>query len=168
MTDRADSYDVAVIGAGMAGMAAALFAAERGLSCIQVGNGGGILFASGLLDLLGVHPVAERRLWQSPLRGPRGTRPGAARPPSGTGRCPLDPHRVRDLRRGPGRRRACVRPAGRAEPERAHVDRDDQDHVRRAADRWSRASARWTRGHRACWWTSAGCASSARVRSPRR
>jgi glycerol-3-phosphate dehydrogenase subunit B len=63
---RRDSYDVAVIGAGMAGMAAALFAAERGLSCIQVGNGGALLFASGLLDLLGVHPVAEGRLWQSP------------------------------------------------------------------------------------------------------
>lgn len=61
-----DSFDVAVIGAGMAGMAAALFAAERGLSCIQIGNGGSLLFASGLLDLLGVHPVAERRLWQSP------------------------------------------------------------------------------------------------------
>jgi glycerol-3-phosphate dehydrogenase subunit B len=63
---RRDSCDVAVIGAGMAGMAAALFAAERGLSCIQVGNGGALLFASGLLDLLGVHPVAEGRLWQSP------------------------------------------------------------------------------------------------------
>jgi glycerol-3-phosphate dehydrogenase subunit B len=58
--------DVAVIGAGMAGMAAALFAAERGLSCIQVGSAGGLLFASGLLDLLGIHPVAERRLWRSP------------------------------------------------------------------------------------------------------
>ena len=63
----AKRYDVAVIGAGMAGMAAALFAAERGLSCIQIGSGGGILFASGLLDLLAVHPVAEHRLWQSPF-----------------------------------------------------------------------------------------------------
>ena len=63
---RQASCDVAVIGSGMAGMAAALFAAERGLTCIQVGNGGGILFASGLLDLLGVHPVAEGRLWRSP------------------------------------------------------------------------------------------------------
>lgn len=67
MTDAArNTCDVAVIGAGMAGMAAALFAAERGLSCIQVGNAGGLLFASGLLDLLGVHPLAEARLWQSP------------------------------------------------------------------------------------------------------
>ena len=63
---RRDSYDVAVIGAGMAGMAAALFAAQRGLSCIQIGNGGALLFAGGLLDLLGVHPVADRRLWRSP------------------------------------------------------------------------------------------------------
>ena len=63
----ARTYDVAVIGAGMAGMAAALFAAERGLSCVQIGSGGGILFASGLLDLLAVHPVAEHRLWQSPF-----------------------------------------------------------------------------------------------------
>lgn len=62
----AQRYDVAVIGAGMAGMAAALFAAERGLSCIQIGNGGGLLYASGLLDLLGVHPMAERRTWCSP------------------------------------------------------------------------------------------------------
>jgi glycerol-3-phosphate dehydrogenase subunit B len=62
----AESYDVAVIGAGMAGMAAALFAAQRGLSCILIGSSGGLLFASGLLDLLAVHPVAERRLWSSP------------------------------------------------------------------------------------------------------
>ena len=59
-------YDVAVVGAGMAGMAAALFAAQRGLSCILIGSGGGLLFASGLLDLLAVQPVAERRLWPSP------------------------------------------------------------------------------------------------------
>jgi glycerol-3-phosphate dehydrogenase subunit B len=56
-------FDVAVVGAGMAGMASALFAAQRGLSCVQVGNGGGILFSTSLLDLLAVHPLAERREW---------------------------------------------------------------------------------------------------------
>jgi glycerol-3-phosphate dehydrogenase subunit B len=59
--------DVAVIGAGMAGMAAALFAAQRGLSCVQVGNAGGLLFASGLLDLLAVHPVTLGSTWQDPF-----------------------------------------------------------------------------------------------------
>jgi glycerol-3-phosphate dehydrogenase subunit B len=62
-----EHYDLAVVGAGMAGMATALFAAERGLRCIEVGNGGGLLFASGLLDLCGVHPVAEGRVWPSPF-----------------------------------------------------------------------------------------------------
>jgi glycerol-3-phosphate dehydrogenase subunit B len=63
---RRETCDVAVIGAGMAGMAAALFAAERGLSCLQVGNAGGLLFASGLLDLLAVHPASSGRVWQNP------------------------------------------------------------------------------------------------------
>lgn len=60
-------YDVAVVGAGMAGMSSALFAANRGLSCIQIGNGGGILFASGLLDLLAVHPIERRHVWKDPF-----------------------------------------------------------------------------------------------------
>jgi glycerol-3-phosphate dehydrogenase subunit B len=54
---RAERCDVAIVGAGMAGMAAALFASREGLSCIQVGNPGGLLFASGLLDLLAIHPA---------------------------------------------------------------------------------------------------------------
>jgi glycerol-3-phosphate dehydrogenase subunit B len=66
-TAHPEHYDVAVIGAGLAGMAAALFARERGLSCIQVGGSGGILFASGLLDLMGVHPVVEGRTWRDPF-----------------------------------------------------------------------------------------------------
>ena len=58
--------DVCVIGSGLAGMAAALFAAARGLSVVQMGHTGEIIFASGLLDLLGVHPVSEKRLWSDP------------------------------------------------------------------------------------------------------
>ena len=59
-------YDLCIIGAGIAGMAAALFAANRGLSTVQVGSTGEIIFASGLLDLLGVHPVNEKRVWHDP------------------------------------------------------------------------------------------------------
>jgi len=61
--------ELAVIGNGMAGMASALFAANRGLSIVQVGVPGGIIFASGLLDLLGVHPAEERKVWQDPWAG---------------------------------------------------------------------------------------------------
>jgi glycerol-3-phosphate dehydrogenase subunit B len=58
--------DLCVIGSGLAGMAATLFAATRGLSVVQAGHTGEIIFASGLLDLLGVHPVSEKRLWSDP------------------------------------------------------------------------------------------------------
>jgi len=58
--------DVLVIGAGMAGMAAALFAANRGQAVIQVGIPGEIIYASGLFDVLGVHPIEKRRLWRNP------------------------------------------------------------------------------------------------------
>lgn len=68
MTDaRPERFDLAVVGTGMAGMATTLFAAERGLTCIAIGNAGGLLFASGLLDLCAVHPVADRRVWRSPF-----------------------------------------------------------------------------------------------------
>ena len=58
--------DVCVIGSGLAGMAAALFAAARGLRVAQMGHTGEIIFASGLLDLLSVHPVVEKRAWSDP------------------------------------------------------------------------------------------------------
>ncbi|MBU2648008.1 glycerol-3-phosphate dehydrogenase subunit GlpB [bacterium] len=58
--------DLLIIGAGMAGMAAAVFAAKRGISTVQCGSSGGLLFASGLLDLLGVFPVENGRTWDNP------------------------------------------------------------------------------------------------------
>jgi len=61
--------ELAVIGAGMAGMAASLFASNRGITVAQVGGAGGILFASGLLDLLAVHPIEERKVWADPWEG---------------------------------------------------------------------------------------------------
>ena len=63
--------DLLVIGTGMAGMAATLFAARRGIDTVQVGMTGELNFASGLLDLLGVHPVATGQIWSNPWDGIR-------------------------------------------------------------------------------------------------
>ena len=60
--------DLLVIGSGIAGMAAALFAANRGINIVQAGMAGELTFASGLLDLMGVHPVKESRIWDDPVR----------------------------------------------------------------------------------------------------
>ena len=58
--------DLMVIGTGLAGMAAGLFAANRNIDTLQVGQAGGINFASGLLDLLGIHPVESGCVWDDP------------------------------------------------------------------------------------------------------
>ena len=70
MTDPARiACDVCVVGSGMAGMSAALFAANRGLATVLVGRTGEIIFATGLLDLLGVHPLEEGKTWSDPWAG---------------------------------------------------------------------------------------------------
>lgn len=70
MTDiKIIKSDICIIGAGLAGLAATLFAANRGLSCVEVGQTGEINFASGFLDLLGVHPAGEKRVWTDPWAG---------------------------------------------------------------------------------------------------
>jgi glycerol-3-phosphate dehydrogenase subunit B len=70
MNHAADqTFDLAVIGTGMAGVAAAVFAANRGLSTAQVGETGEIIFASGYLDLLGVFPLATRNILVDPWAG---------------------------------------------------------------------------------------------------
>lgn len=61
--------DLTVIGAGMAGMAATVFAVNRGLSVCQVGCMREIGFASGLFDLLGVHPISNGKQWENPWAG---------------------------------------------------------------------------------------------------
>ena len=70
MTDPARiACDVCVVGSGMAGMSAALFAANRGLATVLVGRTGEIIFSTGLLDLLGVHPIGEGKIWSDPWAG---------------------------------------------------------------------------------------------------
>ncbi|WP_300671671.1 glycerol-3-phosphate dehydrogenase subunit GlpB [Desulfoluna sp.] len=49
-------WDVVVIGNGLAGSAAALFAAKRGLSVAVVGSGSQLPLSSGLFDLVGMIP----------------------------------------------------------------------------------------------------------------
>lgn len=58
-----------IIGAGMAGMAAALFAARQGLSTVQAGLTGETLYASGLFDLYGVTHGGTRDLIEDPWMG---------------------------------------------------------------------------------------------------
>ncbi len=58
--------DLTVIGSGMAGMAAALFAGNRGLAVAQVSGTSPLALASGCLDLLGVHPPQAKREWTDP------------------------------------------------------------------------------------------------------
>jgi glycerol-3-phosphate dehydrogenase subunit B len=55
-----------VIGAGMAGMAATLFAVKQGLKVAQAGLTGEVIYASGVFDLLGVYPVEKSRLRNDP------------------------------------------------------------------------------------------------------
>ena len=61
--------DLMIIGCGMAGTAAALFASDRGIDTVQVGMTGELNFASGMVDLLGVHPMEEGRQWDNPWDG---------------------------------------------------------------------------------------------------
>jgi len=72
MTDAAaeKKADLVVIGAGLAGSAATAFAATRGIKTVQVGlTLGHTLFASGVLDLLGIHPLSPRNRWEDPWAG---------------------------------------------------------------------------------------------------
>ncbi|MBN2157793.1 MAG: glycerol-3-phosphate dehydrogenase subunit GlpB [Spirochaetes bacterium] len=64
--DPAHVFDVMVIGSGIAGMAASLFAVDRKLSTVQAGSAGGTLFTSGLLDLISVYPIEEKKMWADP------------------------------------------------------------------------------------------------------
>ena len=45
--------DLAIIGSGLAGVAASIFAARRGITTAQVGNTGAVAYTTGYLDLLG-------------------------------------------------------------------------------------------------------------------
>lgn len=64
--------DIAVIGSGMAGMAAAIFAANRGLTVACLGRPAEISFSSGCLDLFARIPARDgspARSFDNPFEG---------------------------------------------------------------------------------------------------
>jgi glycerol-3-phosphate dehydrogenase subunit B len=71
MSSKPKQYfcELLVIGTGMTGMAAALFAAIEKIDVIQVGITGELGFASGLLDLLGVYPIESGTVITDPWQG---------------------------------------------------------------------------------------------------
>ena len=66
MSNSEINCELVVVGAGMAGMAATLFALNRGISTVQVGIASEIIFATGLIDLMGVHPIESGKTWENP------------------------------------------------------------------------------------------------------
>jgi len=60
---------LAVVGAGMAGMAAAIFAYNRGISFIQVGQASELSFSSGCLDLFSILPGRFPKRYADPFAG---------------------------------------------------------------------------------------------------
>ena len=51
--ERHYSTELAVVGSGLAGFAASVFALARGITCAQVGNTGAVAYTTGYFDLLG-------------------------------------------------------------------------------------------------------------------
>ncbi len=77
---RRHRVQLAVIGAGLAGCAASLFARERGLETAQVGSSGALAYTSGYLDLLG---VLDGRILDDPWAGLERLRHAAPEHPLG-------------------------------------------------------------------------------------
>ncbi len=66
--DRTDCT-LAVIGSGTAGMAAAIFAAQKGLDTVLVGQPAQISFSSGCLDLFACIPGKPTQWFEAPFKG---------------------------------------------------------------------------------------------------
>ncbi len=58
--------DLFIIGSGMAGMSAAIFAANRKINSIIVGGAGGLEYSSGLLDLWGASLTQKGKITKKP------------------------------------------------------------------------------------------------------
>ncbi len=63
------SCTLAVIGSGMAGISAAIFASNRGIRTLQVGMSSEIGFSSGCLDLFAIAPFGPDKPFADPFKG---------------------------------------------------------------------------------------------------
>ncbi|MEW6186900.1 MAG: glycerol-3-phosphate dehydrogenase subunit GlpB [Thermodesulfobacteriota bacterium] len=61
--------DLTIIGNGLAGLGAALYALNRGLSVVQFGSGYPLSLVSGCFDLFSVCPSAGKKEWDNPWEG---------------------------------------------------------------------------------------------------
>ncbi|MFA5903984.1 MAG: glycerol-3-phosphate dehydrogenase subunit GlpB [Desulfobacula sp.] len=58
--------DLLIIGSGLSGMSAAVFAANRKINAVVTGGAGGFEYSSGLMDLWGLSLTQQRRITQKP------------------------------------------------------------------------------------------------------
>ncbi len=63
------STDLAIIGSGLSGFAASIFALNRNIRATQVGDSGAVTYTTGYLDLLGYHFPESMDLLDDPWRG---------------------------------------------------------------------------------------------------
>ena len=59
--------ELMIIGGGISGMTAALFAADSGIKTSLVGMTSELGFASGLIDIMGVYPISEGKVCDNPF-----------------------------------------------------------------------------------------------------
>ena len=104
-----ERYDLAVIGTGLAGMAAAVFASSRGLRVVQAGSTGAISYTSGVFDVLGALPATREGQPARPVERPFEALPELLRDEPGHPYALLDPedirlafHELMDFLRGAG------------------------------------------------------------------
>lgn len=69
MSKHSTEVELAVIGSGLAGLAASAFALNRGISVARVGGTGGLAFTTGYLDLLGISTSEHGGFLAEPLEG---------------------------------------------------------------------------------------------------
>ncbi len=67
--DFGDPADVVIVGAGLAGLAAGIFAVNRGLRVILAGSTGGLAYTTGYLDLLGSSLTETSSYYAEPFEG---------------------------------------------------------------------------------------------------